>query len=439
MNNPAHTSLALALLLGGVVAQGPTPATPPGPAPAAGALLELRVLAAPGYESGGVSFDMAAERERLTAWLAADENAQRVRRDPWSVERFNGLATDAGGSVSEHLRWYPHVIRPRVSEPRRWEFAYGVTPPIAAVRVFELSEYQSGPTAATKRLVELLPVNLHAPGFTASDLDGSSVAVHEPTARGPEATAAGYPVVEFAVREDRRDAFAAWTEEHVGGHMAVIVRRELRAAPRLMARIARAATIAANFTDKEAEELATDLKAKAAGAAAATSVIVPDGGGAVPTGTDPADLRAMQGAQAMLAAEERLRNLIKSGKISGIDRILTFEEISSWPYEDGLLGIPKQVEKLDGKNVLMTGFMLPIDEVEDIKEFLLVQSLWSCCFGQPPDINGFVRVVMKGDARIDYQFDPIKITGTFKVEATSEDGYCVDIYQLIADSVEVIH
>ena len=116
----------------------------------------------------------------------------------------------------------------------------------------------------------------------------------------------------------------------------------------------------------------------------------------------------------------------------------TFEEISSWPYEDALLGMPKQVGKLNGKNVLMTGFMLPIDEVEDIKEFLLVQSLWSCCYGQPPDINGIVRVVMKGDARIDYQFDPIKVTGKFKVEATFEDGYCVDIFQLTADSVEVI-
>jgi hypothetical protein len=146
----------------------------------------------------------------------------------------------------------------------------------------------------------------------------------------------------------------------------------------------------------------------------------------------------MQGAQAMLAAEKRLRAMIKAGKISGVDRILTFEEISSWPYEEALLGMPQQIKKLDGRNVLMTGFMLPIDEVEDIKEFLLVESLWSCCYGQPPDINGIVRVVMKGDARIDYQFDPIKVTGQFKVEATFEDGYCVDIFQLSADSVEVI-
>jgi hypothetical protein len=82
--------------------------------------------------------------------------------------------------------------------------------------------------------------------------------------------------------------------------------------------------------------------------------------------------------------------------------------------------------------------MLPIDEVENIKEFLLVQSLWSCCYGQPPDINGIVRVVMKGDKRIGYKYDPIKVTGQFKVVASYEDGYCIDIYQLHADDVEVI-
>ena len=158
----------------------------------------------------------------------------------------------------------------------------------------------------------------------------------------------------------------------------------------------------------------------------------------IPTGTDPADIAAMKSAQSMIEAEKRLARLLKSGKIKGIDKVLPFEEISSWPYEDGLKGMPKTVGKLDGKTVMMTGFMLPIDEVENIKEFLLVQSLWSCCYGQPPDINGTVRVVMKGKKRIDYKFDPIKIVGTFKIKATVEDGFCVDIYQLDTDNVEVI-
>lgn len=158
----------------------------------------------------------------------------------------------------------------------------------------------------------------------------------------------------------------------------------------------------------------------------------------LPASADPSDVAAMQSAQAMIKAEARLRRLLKKGSIKGIDKILTFEEISSWPYQDGLKGMPESVKKMDGKTVLMTGFMLPIDEVENIKEFLLVQSLWSCCYGQPPDINGFVRVVMKGDKRINYKYDPIKVTGQFKVAASYEDGYCIDIYQLHADEVEVI-
>lgn len=182
-------------------------------------------------------------------------------------------------------------------------------------------------------------------------------------------------------------------------------------------------------TSKPSEPKVTDTKVEG----------IPEVAGEdLPKGLDPADIAAMKSAQAMLAAEKRLQELIKAGKFKDIDRILTFEEISSWEYEDGLVGMPKAIKKLDGKKLMMTGFMLPIDEVENIKEFLLVQSLWSCCYGQPPDINGIVRVVMKGKSRIDYQFDPIKIIGDFKVEAYVEDGYCLDIYQLHADSVEPI-
>lgn len=158
----------------------------------------------------------------------------------------------------------------------------------------------------------------------------------------------------------------------------------------------------------------------------------------MPKGTDPADIAAMKSAEDMLKAEKRLREEIKSGKITGLDKILPFDELSSWPYEDGLKGMPKRIKELSGKKVLMTGFMLPIDEVQNIKEFLLVESLWSCCYGQPPDIHGIVRVVMPKGKTTDYFFDPLKIVGTFKVEATVMDGYCVDIYQLHVESLEAL-
>lgn len=164
----------------------------------------------------------------------------------------------------------------------------------------------------------------------------------------------------------------------------------------------------------------------------------PDPQQPMPKGTDPADIAAMRSAEAMLAAERRLAEQLKAGKITGLDQILPFDELTSWPYEDGLKGMPKRIKDLSGKKVLMTGFMLPIDEVQNIKEFLLVQSLWSCCYGQPPDIHGIVRVVMPKGKKTDYFFDPLKIIGTFKVEATVLDGYCVDIFQLHVESLEVI-
>ncbi|MBM4061318.1 MAG: DUF3299 domain-containing protein [Planctomycetes bacterium] len=158
----------------------------------------------------------------------------------------------------------------------------------------------------------------------------------------------------------------------------------------------------------------------------------------MPRGTDPADIAAMRSAEAMLQAERKLAADLKAGKVTGFDKILPFDELTSWRYLEGLQGMPKRVADLSGKKVLMTGFMLPIDEVQNIKEFLLVQSLWACCYGTPPDIHGIVRVVMPKGKTTDYFFDPLKITGTFKVEATVLDGYCVDIYQLHLESLEVM-
>lgn len=158
----------------------------------------------------------------------------------------------------------------------------------------------------------------------------------------------------------------------------------------------------------------------------------------LPPGASPDDIRAMRSAQQMISTERRLLKRIKSGEIKGVDTLLRFEDVSSWPYQDGLKSCPEAVRKLDGKKVAMIGFMLPIDQVEHIKEFLLVQSLWACCYGTPPDINGIVRVVMNGDKRTDYQFDPVLVTGTFRVKESREDGYCVDIYQLEAESVSIV-
>lgn len=164
----------------------------------------------------------------------------------------------------------------------------------------------------------------------------------------------------------------------------------------------------------------------------------PGAAGELPKGTDPADLAAMRSAEAMLEAERRLAQMITEGKIAGVDQVLPFDDLEGWKYTEGLQGAPADVRALDGKQVLMLGFMLPLDEVQDMREFLLVSSLWSCCYGTPPDVHGIVRCRMAEGRRVDYQFEPIKLVGRFSVKETREDGYCVDIYQLDVELLEVV-
>ena len=157
-----------------------------------------------------------------------------------------------------------------------------------------------------------------------------------------------------------------------------------------------------------------------------------------PKGTAPADLRAVRSAEAMLAAEERLATALASGRVAGVASRTPFSKFGSWDYRAGLDGMPEEVRALDGTTVVLAGFMLPLDEIEDMREFLLVPSLWSCCYGTPPDIHQIVRCVMSGDATAPYTFEPVMVVGTFTVAATYADGYCVDIYQLHADTVAPI-
>jgi hypothetical protein len=157
-----------------------------------------------------------------------------------------------------------------------------------------------------------------------------------------------------------------------------------------------------------------------------------------PRGTDPADLAAMRSAETMLAAEAQLARLLADGKLPVDERPLPFATLSNWQYRSGLDGMPEAIQALDGNRVTLTGFMLPIDAVRDIQEFLLVPSLWSCCYGQPPDLNGIVRCVLPADLRLDYQFEPQLVTGTLRIQATIENGYCVDIYQLHVTSIRTL-
>lgn len=115
---------------------------------------------------------------------------------------------------------------------------------------------------------------------------------------------------------------------------------------------------------------------------------------------------------------------------------LTFSTLKNWTYVEGKTPLPTFIKDLDGKDVEMVGFMMPLTEVKDITEFLLVPSLWGCCYGQPPAVNHIVVVKMPNGHLTKFFNDAIRVRGRFSCGESKQDGYLVSLYVLTADQIE---
>jgi|SRR5579859_167920 len=115
---------------------------------------------------------------------------------------------------------------------------------------------------------------------------------------------------------------------------------------------------------------------------------------------------------------------------------LTFDTLKSWTYIEGKTPIPDFIKKLDGKSIEMVGFMMPLSQVKNITEFLLVPSLWGCCYGQPPAVNHIVVVRMPPGQTTKFFNDVIRIRGKFSVGETKQDGYLVSLYVLTVEHID---
>ena len=67
--------------------------------------------------------------------------------------------------------------------------------------------------------------------------------------------AGGHPAIGFALREDRSDAFAAFTEGAAGHHLAIVLGGTVRVAPTLNAKIEGGGIIEGQFSEEEVEEI----------------------------------------------------------------------------------------------------------------------------------------------------------------------------------------
>ncbi len=99
--------------------------------------------------------------------------------------------------------------------------------------------------------------------------------------------------------------------------------------------------------------------------------------------------------------------------------------------------IPAEVKALNGRKVVIQGYMIPVKmEGGLVTEFIVVSDPLVCCYGNVPEMNEWIVVKMtKGVQPL--QDVPLSFYGKLKVGAMFENDFMVGIYYLDGDRMEV--
>ena len=113
------------------------------------------------------------------------------------------------------------------------------------------------------------------------------------------------------------------------------------------------------------------------------------------------------------------------------------KELGNFDYDQEKGGnIPEDVKKLTGTTVRVRGFMIPMDQADNITKFALVPDLFACCFGQPPQVQHMVVATCPEGKAVGYSPDEIVVEGKLNVEEKKDDGYIISIFEVSVASVK---
>jgi hypothetical protein len=116
---------------------------------------------------------------------------------------------------------------------------------------------------------------------------------------------------------------------------------------------------------------------------------------------------------------------------------LLIKDLGNFDYDQEKGGnIPGDVKKLSGHAVRLRGFMIPMDQADNITKFALVPDLFACCFGQPPQIQHMVVANCPEGKAVGYSPDEILVEGKLNVEEKKDDGYIISIFEVTVSSVK---
>ena len=122
--------------------------------------------------------------------------------------------------------------------------------------------------------------------------------------------------------------------------------------------------------------------------------------------------------------------------------IMTLDSLADVYYdaETGDAISSDAIKALDGKTIRIAGYMVPFNDLENLKEFMLMPSSNGCNFCEAPMKEEMIYVRQPGKKKYDYIGDPIVLTGKLWVQGAGTEApnstYAQFLYALQDTKVE---
>ena len=122
---------------------------------------------------------------------------------------------------------------------------------------------------------------------------------------------------------------------------------------------------------------------------------------------------------------------------------LSFTQLSDFSYETDENGkllpgavLPEEIAALDGQDVAVSGYVVPIEFREDkVSGLILVRNQLLCCYGEEPRLNEWVFVEVDPPVEMITEV-PVTLFGKFEAAPDEEEGMVISLYRMKADRQE---
>ena len=114
---------------------------------------------------------------------------------------------------------------------------------------------------------------------------------------------------------------------------------------------------------------------------------------------------------------------------------VSFSQLQPDPKHPELAYNPIAAE-IDQQNVFIKGYVYPGDQLDGIKQFILVPDMGTCCFGGQPKLTDMVQVRLQDPYEVEYSMFLRRLGGKFQLGTATADKVGRVIYHLDADYVK---